>query len=94
MCVCLSYQALDVASQGRTCLVVAHRLSTVQNADRVAVVAEGRVAESGSHAELLLKGGYSYTLKPDSQLSSRRNWPMANAELSNVEIACNRAQTE
>ena len=53
----LVQQALDRASAGRTVLVIAHRLSTVQAADSVAVVVEGRVAEQGGHGELLAAGG-------------------------------------
>jgi subfamily B ATP-binding cassette protein MsbA len=50
-------QALDRLMANRTTLVVAHRLSTVVNADRICVIAAGRVVESGSHAELLARGG-------------------------------------
>ncbi|XP_015276458.1 PREDICTED: ATP-binding cassette sub-family B member 8, mitochondrial [Gekko japonicus] len=50
-------EALDRAVAGRTVLVIAHRLSTVQAADLIVVLAKGRVAEAGSHAELLRRGG-------------------------------------
>lgn len=49
--------ALDEASKGRTTLMVAHRLSTVQNADEIIVLEQGRVIERGGHAELLRKDG-------------------------------------
>lgn len=49
--------ALDRLMKGRTTIVVAHRLSTVQRADRVAVVDHGRLAELGTHEELLARGG-------------------------------------
>jgi ATP-binding cassette, subfamily B, bacterial MsbA len=49
--------ALDGALAGRTALVIAHRLSTVQRADRTVVLEAGRVVEQGTHAELLQAGG-------------------------------------
>jgi ATP-binding cassette subfamily B protein len=50
-------QALDTALEGRTSLVIAHRLSTVRNADEILVVDDGRVVQRGTHAELLAQGG-------------------------------------
>jgi len=49
--------ALDVALEGRTALVIAHRLSTVRHADRIVVLDAGRVVEQGTHGELLAAGG-------------------------------------
>ncbi len=53
----LIQQALDELCKGRTTLVVAHRLSTIKNADEIAVVADGRIIEQGNHKELIEKGG-------------------------------------
>jgi ATP-binding cassette subfamily B protein len=47
---------------GRTTFVVAHRLATVVNADRIIVLREGRVAEEGNHLELMERNGYYATL--------------------------------
>ena len=56
----LIQQALDELCEGRTTLVVAHRLSTIKNADEIAVVARGKIIEQGSHDELLaLDGEYT-----------------------------------
>lgn len=55
-------EALDRAREGRTCIVVAHRLSTIQNADRIAVVQNGVVVEQGTHQQLLNQQGAYYTL--------------------------------
>lgn len=49
--------AFDQLSQGRTTLIIAHRLSTIRSAHRILVVQDGRIAEQGSHAQLLAENG-------------------------------------
>jgi ATP-binding cassette, subfamily B, bacterial len=50
-------RALDAALAERTSLVIAHRLSTVRNADLILVLDEGRIVQHGTHADLLTRGG-------------------------------------
>jgi ABC-type multidrug transport system fused ATPase/permease subunit len=54
--------ALDRLMEGRTALMIAHRLSTVRKADLILVINHGRLVEAGSHQELLIKGGLYYQL--------------------------------
>lgn len=55
-------QSLERLAQGRTTVTIAHRLTTIQNADRILVLSEGRIAEEGSHRELLEKKGIYHQL--------------------------------
>lgn len=66
----LIQQALDELCKGRTTLVVAHRLSTIRNADEIAVVINGRITERGTHEELMAAGG---TYKQLYSLQFREN---------------------
>ena len=54
--------ALEGVTAGRTCLMIAHRLSTVRNADMILVVKNGRIVEQGTHAQLLQLKGYYFEL--------------------------------
>lgn len=62
---------MDSLMRGRTVLVIAHRLSTVQSADSVAVISDGQIAESGTHEELLSLDGI-YTALVRRQLQAPR----------------------
>ena len=55
----LIQSALDELCQGRTTLVVAHRLSTIKNADEIVVIANGNIKEQGNHDQLLESNGIS-----------------------------------
>lgn len=63
-------RALDVLMRGRTCFIIAHRLSTVQHADRLLFLHAGRIAESGTHEQLLARNGlYAKLLRTSVKLS-------------------------
>lgn len=55
-------RALDRVMKGRTTLIVAHRLTTIRNVDRIVAIDKGKIVEEGTHDELLAKGGYYSTL--------------------------------
>ncbi|KAG7304719.1 hypothetical protein JYU34_010067 [Plutella xylostella] len=71
-------EALDKASKGRTCLIIAHRLATIQNADIICVIDQGVVIERGTHKELIkLRGTYAklYELQCGIQEEEEENVP-------------------
>uniref|UniRef100_A0A1I8NNJ9 ABC-type xenobiotic transporter n=1 Tax=Stomoxys calcitrans TaxID=35570 RepID=A0A1I8NNJ9_STOCA len=78
--------ALEVASKGRTTLVVSHRLSTITNADNIVFVKDGVVAEQGTHDELMARGGLYYQLVKISQRKEQIN---ASTEQSHYEFLKN-----
>jgi ATP-binding cassette subfamily B protein len=58
----LIQRGMEVLMKGRTSFIIAHRLSTIRRADRIVVIEDGRIAEMGTHAELLKKRGHYYRL--------------------------------
>nr|ARE67135.1 P-glycoprotein 13 [Haemonchus contortus] len=63
-------KALDLAREGRTCITIAHRLSSIQNADLIVYVENGKVRESGTHSQLMQRRGCYYQLIKKQDLTT------------------------
>lgn len=70
-------QALDRLMKGKTVFVIAHRLNTIQNADQIIVLNQGRIEETGTHEELLRKKGHYYEMVQEQQKA--REWIVKGA---------------
>ncbi|MDI4664557.1 ABC transporter ATP-binding protein/permease [Xanthobacter autotrophicus] len=79
--------ALERVSEGRTTLVIAHRLSTVVAADEILVLADGRVAERGCHAELLARGGLYAALWNRQREADDAALALARAQAAELGVA-------
>jgi ATP-binding cassette, subfamily B (MDR/TAP), member 1 len=70
--------ALDVAAQGRTTIVIAHRLSTIKGADKIVVLSRGRIAEQGTHEELLSHKGAYFDLLEAQHITADKETATSN----------------
>lgn len=89
----LVQKAIDELSRDRTTLVIAHRLSTVQNADQIAVLDQGQVVEVGTHSELLNKGGY-YSELCAIQFSEKVKDDLCSQDLAKIDSTIKQASYE
>ena len=73
----LIQQAMDTLTKGRTSFVIAHRRSTIKNADKILVMRHGDIIESGTHEELLQKGGFYAELYNSQYEQAEVHFPTA-----------------
>lgn len=69
------------ASRGRTTIIVAHRLSTIRNADKIIVLSEGQVVEQGGHSDLMQLGGHYHALVTTQMGNVERDGEMTESSL-------------
>ena len=84
----LIQEAIENLVDGRTVFAIAHRLSTLRNADRLIVMEDGRVAETGTHEELLAMpdGIYTKLVKMQSEISKMRQNMLGAEELEEEKV--------
>ncbi len=78
------HKALDTVLEGRTAIIIAHRLSTIRDADRIIVMEDGRIVESGSHDELLPHGGLYTRLYRAHQSADERTAALGGTASDNA----------
>jgi ATP-binding cassette subfamily B protein len=80
----LIQKGMEALTRDRTAFVIAHRLSTIRRADRILVIENGRIAEAGTHAELLKTGGKYHNLYTrqfrEEKAAESEQWRLMGAE--------------
>jgi ATP-binding cassette, subfamily B (MDR/TAP), member 1 len=87
-------RALDNISVGRTTIMIAHKLSTVQRADTIAVMSAGRIVEQGTHSQLLSRDGAYARLVRSQDLEKEAATVVEERELSDPETVCEKEEDE
>jgi len=85
-------ETLDSISKDRTTIVIAHRLTTVKNADKIFLLGSGELLESGTHDELIKKEGRYYNLQKAQLLADEESNNEEKADPKNIEVAVTKGQ--